>query len=140
MQKILFLLLAAMAAPCFAGDLWEINTTTYGPDGTPVTTSEKKCLPKDSANLSHFMGDMEDCTFDQKSGTASAIKFSMTCKMKGMPPELSAMKVAGDAKLDGGHFSMNYTITAVPSKETPGGNFTMKGQAEAHKTGQCTEQ
>ncbi len=129
-----------MAAPALAGDLWEITSTTYGPDGTPITTTDKKCLPKDGMDPSQIMGNMQGCTFDRKSGDATAMTFSMTCKMQGMPPELSAMQVTGDARLDGDIFTMHYTIMAVTAQNAPGSRFTMNGKAEAHKAGQCVEQ
>lgn len=137
MQKALILLLAAMAAPALAGDLWEITSTSTGPDGSPETFTEKKCLPKDGMNPSQALGDLGNCKFDQKSGDAAAITFTMTCKLPGMPDELAAMKVAGDAKLNGDNFDMRYTITVDAKKEAPGADFKMSGSAKAHKTGQC---
>jgi len=139
MKKIFFLLLGAFSAHALAADLWEITSTTQGPDGAPITYTEKKCLPKDGMNPSQALNNMGDCVFDQKNGNATAVNFSMTCKMPGMPAELSAMKVAGDAKLDGDSFTMHYTITAVTRSDSPGANFSMKGTAEARKTGQCKE-
>ena len=139
MQKACFLFLAALAAPALAGDLWEITSTTYGPDGAPLTATEKKCLPKGGMNPSQVLGNMGGCTFDHKSGDATAMTFSMTCKMQGMPAELSAMKVTGDARLDGDLFSMHYTIAAVTAQDTPGSKFTMRGKAEAHKAGSCPD-
>jgi hypothetical protein len=139
MKKICFLLFAAMAAPALAGDLWEITSMTTGPDGAPISFTEKKCLPKDGMTPSQALGNMGNCVFDSKSGDDAAMNFSMTCKMQGMPPELSAMKVTGDAKLDGDKFSMHYTLMAVTTQDTPGSKFTMTGQAEARKTGQCKE-
>ena len=139
MKKACFLLLAAIAAPALAGDTWEITSTTTGPDGAPISLTEKKCLPKDGMNPSKALDNMGSCVFDSKSGDEKAMNFSLTCKMQGMPPELQAMKITGNARLDGDKFSMNYTVTAVTSPDSPGANFTMNGKAEAHKTGQCRE-
>lgn len=137
MNKII-LLLAAISAPAIAGDLWEITSTTAGPDGSPLAYTDQKCLPKDGMNASGMLNGMGDCTFDKKSGDAAAMTFAMTCKLPGMPAELSSMKVSGDAKLDGDKFDMRYVVTpgAGPSA---GEDFTMSGSAAARKIGTCTE-
>ncbi len=136
MNKTCFLLLAAIAAPAMAGDLWEISSTSAGPDGAPLTYTDKKCLPKDGMNASQLLDGMGACTFDQKSGDATAMTFSMTCQMPGMPAELASMKVAGDAKLSGDTFDMRYTVTPGASR-SPGGDFRMTGNATARRVGQC---
>lgn len=125
------------AFPVYAGDLWEISSTSAGPDGTPQTFMEKKCLPKDGADPSQMLDDLGNCTFDQKSGTASAMTFTMTCKIPGMPAGLDSMKVSGDANLGGDKFDMRYSITAGGSHASPGGDFRMSGSAEARKVGNC---
>lgn len=137
MKRIYCLLLAAMAAPAFAGDLWEITSTSAGPDGSPLTYTEKKCFPKDGMNPSQMLNGLGNCTFDKKSGDAAAMSFTMTCKTPGMPPELSSMKVSGDARLNGDKFDMRYAITVGGNQAMPGGDFKMTGTAQARKVGQC---
>jgi hypothetical protein len=139
MKKICFLLAALMTTPTFAGDLWEIVSTSVGPDGNPQSYTEKKCFPKNSVNPAQMLGNLGNCTFDQKSGSASAMTFSMTCKTPGMSSELGSMTVAGDAKLNGERFKMRYTITVGGDQPLPGGDFTMTGNLEARKVGQCSE-
>lgn len=137
MKNIYFLLIAAISFPVYAGDLWEINSTSAGPDGNPLAYTEKKCFPKDGMNPAQMLTDLGNCTFNQKSGDASALTFSMTCKMQGMPAEMESMKVNGDARLNGDKFNMRYTITMVGGKAAPGADFKMTGKAEARKVGQC---
>lgn len=139
MNKTYILLLSALAAPALAGDLWEINSTSSGPDGSPMTYAEKKCFPKDGMSPSQMLDGLGNCTFDKKSGDAAAMTFSMTCKTPGMPPELSAMKVSGDARLNGDKFDMRYTIALEAKQPSAAGDFKMTGSAEARKVGQCNE-
>jgi len=139
MRGIAVLLLAFMATPVCAGDLWEIVSTSSGPDGSPISDTQKKCLPEDAADASQMLGELGSCAFDQKDGTASAMTFAMTCRIQGMPADLGSMKVAGDAKLNGDEFDMRYTITVGGNQSAPGGDFKMTGSLEAHKVGQCSE-
>jgi hypothetical protein len=139
MNKMLFLLLVIIAYPVFAGDLWEINSTSIGPDGTPQPYTQKSCFPKDSLDPSKVLEGIGNCIFDQKSGNPSAMTFIMTCKTTGMPADLASMKVSGDARLNGDKFDMRYTIAAEGTQALPGSNFKMNGSAEAHKIGQCDE-
>lgn len=139
-RSIAVLLLAFMSAPVFAGDLWEIVSTSVGPDGSPIPNTQRKCLPKDAADFTQMLGELGSCTFDQKNGDASAMTFVMTCKMQGMLAELGSIKVAGDARLNGDQFDMRYTIAMVGSNQSsPGAGFGMTGNLEAHKVGQCGE-
>ncbi len=139
MRHIAVLLLAFMATPVCAGDLWEIASTSAGPDGSPISNTQMKCLPKDEADARRMLDELGSCTFDQKDGTASAMTFAMTCKVQGMPADLGSMKVAGDAKLNGDKFDMRYTITVGGNQSLRGGDFKMTGSLEAHKVGQCSE-
>jgi len=139
MEKICLLLLAVIAGPVFAGDLWEVISTSVGPDGSPQPYTQKICFPKGGVDPSQMLGGLGNCSFDQKSGNASAMTFAMTCKTQGMPAELESMKVAGDARLNGDKFDMRYTITVGGNQTLPGGDFKMNGNLEAHKVGQCKE-
>jgi Protein of unknown function (DUF3617) len=134
-----FLLLAFMAAPVYAGDLWEIVSTVVGPDGSPVSDTQTKCLPKDSVDASKMLDQLGGCTFDQRSGNASAMTFAMTCRIQGMPANLGSFKVAGDAKLNGDKFDMRYTITLGGDPSLGGADFKMAGTMNAHNVGQCSE-
>jgi hypothetical protein len=133
------MLLAFLSSPVCAGDLWEIVSTSTGPDGSPVPNTQTSCLPTNAADPAQMLGGLGNCTFDQKSGNASAMTFVMSCKLPGMPADLNAMKVAGDAKLNSDKFDMRYTITVVGDKNMPSGDFKMVGSLEAHKVGQCSE-
>ena len=139
MRSIAVLLLVLMSAPIFAGDLWEIVSTSVGPDGSPISDTQKKCLPRDAADSAQMLSEPGSCTFDQKSGNAAAMTFVMTCNIQGMPAELGAMKVAGDARLNGDNFDMRYTIAMGGAPSLPGADFKMTGNLEAHKVGQCSE-
>jgi hypothetical protein len=139
MKKICFLLATLMTAPALAGDLWEIVSTSVGPDGNPQPFTERRCLPKDGLDPSRMLGDLGSCAFDKKIGSASAMTFSMTCKIPGMSSELGSMTVAGDARLNGDRFKMRYTITVGGDQSLPGGNFSMTGNLEARKIGQCSD-
>lgn len=137
MKNTYFLLMAAISFPVYAGDLWEINSTSAGPDGNPLTYTENKCIPRDGMNPSQMLTNLGNCTFDQKSGDASALTFSMTCKMQGMPAGMESMRVNGDARMNGDQFDMRYTIAMGGGKAGPGGDFKMTGSAAARKIGQC---
>lgn len=135
MRGIAVLLLAFMATPVCAGDLWEIASTSIGPDGSPISDTQRKCLPEDAADATRMLDELGSCTFDHKDGNA----FAMTCRIQGMPAELGAMKVAGDARLNGDEFDMRYAITVGDNPSARGGDFRMTGSLEAHKVGQCSE-
>ncbi len=137
MQKLFLGLLALMPFAAYAGDLWEITSKSVGPDGSPLSYTEKKCLRKDGMNPSQVLGGIGQCIFDQKSGDTSAITFTMTCNAPGMPAETPAMKIAGDATLKGDKFEMRYTVTSGGSQGAPGSDFRMTGSAEARKVGHC---
>lgn len=139
MKSIVLVLLALMAVPASAGELWEIESTSTGPDGTPQTQTQKNCFPAGAVDPATMMGDMGSCTFDQKSGDASAMTFALTCTLPGMPAGTGAMKVSGDAQLNGNDFAMRYTITPAGNSSAPGGDFRMTGSAKAHKVGTCSE-
>jgi hypothetical protein len=139
MKNISLFLSALIAFPVFAGDLWEVTSTSVGPDGNPVPFKQKNCFPKDNVDPSQMLGGLGNCAFDQKSGNASAMTFSMTCKTPGMPTELESMRVTGDASLNGNRFDMRYIITVSGKQGSPGGDFKMSGSAEARKVGQCDE-
>lgn len=136
MRKTTLLLLCALTPPAFAGDLWEITSTSAGPDGAPLAYTDRKCLPKDGMNASQLLDGLGNCTFDQKSGGPAAMTFSMTCKVAGMPANLSSMKVSGDASLTGDRFDMRYTMTPGTSPPSAA-DFKMTGSATARKVGQC---
>ncbi len=137
MRCIAVLLLAFMATPVCANDLWEIVSKSVGPDGSPISDTQRKCLPKNEADATRMLDELGNCTFDQKDGTAAAMTFAMTCKIQGMPAGLDSMKVAGDAKLNGDTFDMRYTITVGGSQLLRGADFKMTGSLEAHKVGEC---
>ena len=137
MRRIAVLLLALMAAPVYAGDLWEVVSTSAGPDGSPLSATQTKCLPKDAMDATKMLDELGSCTFDQKNGNASVMTFAMTCKIQGMPADMSSFNVAGDAKLNGDKFDMRYTITVGGNQR--GADFKMTGNLEAHKVGQCSE-
>ena len=139
MNKIVFLL-AIISCPVYAGDLWEINSSSIGPDGKPQPFMQKSCFPKDDIDPAKVLGGLGSCSFDQKSGDASAMTFILTCKTPGMSAELGSMKVTGDAKLNGDKFDMRYTITVGGNHALAGGDFKMEGSAHARKIGQCKEQ
>ncbi len=144
MRTIVRVLLAALAAPAIAGDLWEITSTTAGPDGNPLPYTDKKCLPKDGMNAAQMLDGMGDCKFDEKSGDAAAMTFSMTCRLPGVPAGLPSMKVSGDARLAGDKFDMRYVVTPgggqSPGKgQAAGDDFSMSGSAAARKIGSCDE-
>jgi hypothetical protein len=139
MRRIAVLLLAFMSAPVYAGDLWEIVSTTAGPDGSPMSDTQRKCLPKDGADATRMLGDLGNCTFDQKDGNASAMTFAMTCRIQGMPANMGSFKVAGDAKLNSDKFDMRYTLTLGGDPAIPGADLKMSGRMDAHKVGQCNE-
>jgi hypothetical protein len=122
-----------------AGDLWEIVSTSVGPDGNPLSYAEKRCFPTNGMDPSQMLGNLGSCKFSQKNGSASAMTFSMTCNTPGMSSELGSMTVAGDAQLNGDRFDMRYTITVGGDQSLPGGDFTMTGNLEARKVGQCSE-
>jgi len=139
MKMTCLLLSAFMAGPVLAGDLWELASKSVGPDGTPVTFTQRQCLPKDGIDPSQVLDGVGNCVFDRKSGNASAMTFSMTCKTAGMPAELASVKVAGDARLNGDRFDMRYTITLGGEQSSPGGSFKMTGSLEARRLGPCNE-
>jgi len=139
MKKLSYLILMLLANPVFAGDLWEINSKSVGPDGNPQPFTQKICLPSGAADPSNMLGGLGSCTMDQKNGDASAMTFAMTCKIPGMPADLASMKVTGDAKLMGNKFDMRYTISLGGDQKQPGGDFKMNGDLEALKVGTCTE-
>ncbi len=123
-----------------AGDLWEITSSSMGPDGKPMPYTTTQCLPSNAMDPATALGGMGSCTFDQKSGTASAVTFAMTCKTPGMPADLGSMRVTGDASLSGNNFDMHYVITTGPQATGPGSDFKMSGTAHAVKKGPCNTQ
>jgi hypothetical protein len=139
LKKICLLLLAILPASAMAGDLWEIVSTSVGPDGSAQPYTQKICFSNGGMDPSQMLGGLGSCTFDQKNGNVSAMTFSMTCKTLGMPAGMESMKVAGDARLNGDRFDMRYTIALGGNQAFPGGDFTMAGSLEAHKVGQCSE-
>ena len=139
MRRIAVLLLAFMAAPVYAGDLWEIVSTSAGSDGSPLSDTQRKCLPKDAVDATKMLDELGSCTFDQKNGNASAMTFAMTCRIQGMPANMGSFKVAGDAKLNGDNFDMRYLITLGGEQSLPGADLKLAGSMNAHKVGQCSE-
>lgn len=139
MRRTAVLLLAFMTAPVYAGDLWEIVSTAVGPDGSPLSDTQRKCLPKDAADATKMLDELGSCTFDQKNGNAAAMTFAMTCRIQGMPANMGSFKVAGDAKLNGDKFEMRYTVTLGGDQPTPGADLKLTGSMNAHKVGQCSE-
>lgn len=132
MKKLGVILFAVMAMPTFAGDLWEVVSTSAGLDGKPLPFTQRVCFPYGGMDPSQLLGGAGSCTFDQKSGNASAMTFTMNCKTAGMPADLEAIKVTGDARLTSDKFDMRYTLMI-------GRSFNMPGSLEAHKVGQCSE-
>ncbi len=134
--------LALLLASSFAhaGDLWEITSSSMGPDGKPMPYTTSQCLPSNAMDPATALGGMGSCTFDQKTGTPSAVTFSMTCKTPGMPADLGSMRVTGDATLSGNSFDMRYVITTGPQATGPGSDFKMSGTAHAQKKGPCNAQ
>jgi hypothetical protein len=139
MNKISLLLFILLANPAFAGDLWEVNSTSVGPDGSAQPFTQKTCFPTGGADPSKMLEGLGSCTMDQKNGDASAMTFAMTCKIPGMPADLASMKVTGEAKLMGNNFAMRYTISLGGDQKLSGGDFKMNGDLEARKVGSCTE-
>ncbi len=123
-----------------AGDLWEITSTSMGPDGKPMPYSTTQCLPANGMDPSAVLGGMGSCTFDQKNASGSTVTFSMTCKTPGMPAELGSMRVTGEATLNGGSFDMRYAISTGPQATGAGSDFKMNGTAHAQKKGTCNAQ
>ena len=139
MKKTACLLSALITFPALAGDLWEVTSTSVGPDGKPMGYTQKHCFPKDGMDPSLLLSKLGSCTFDQENGDVSAMTFSMTCKTPGMPAELEPVKVSGEARLNGDRFDMRYAIAVGGNRGLPGGDFKMRGNAEARKIGQCDE-
>lgn len=139
MNKLSFLILMLLSNSVFAGDLWEINSTSVGPDGSPQPLAQQICFPTGGVDPSKMLGGLGSCTMDQKNGNTSAMTFAMTCKIPGMSADLDSMKVAGEAKLKGDKFDMRYTISVGGDQKLPGGDFKMNGDLAAHKVGSCTE-
>jgi hypothetical protein len=137
MKNISLILAGIMSFPVFAGDLWEVASTSVSPDGTFLPYTQNICFPNGSVDPAQILGGLGNCTQVQENGNASAMKFTMSCKTQGMPAELASMNVSGDASLDGNLFNMNYVITVNVNQGSAGGNFKMNGKAEAHKVGQC---
>lgn len=130
----------AMCAPVFAGDLWEITSSSVAPDGSTIPFTQKQCVPNNGMDPSAMLAGLGTCTMNQKSGNASAMTFAMTCKTPGMPAGLDGMKVTGDAKMSGDRFDMRYAISLVgAATQQAGGDFKMNGSAQARKVGSCTE-
>jgi hypothetical protein len=137
-MKCLCLVLAGIfSLPVFAGDLWQVNSTSAGPDGTPLPFEQKLCFPKDGIDPAQILGSLGNCTFDRKQGNASAMTFSLSCKTAGMPAELAVIKVDGDASLSGNKFSMKYVIIVNANQGSPADAFKMSGKTEAVKVGVC---
>lgn len=137
MKSLSLLLAGIISVPAFAGDLWEVASTSLGPDGALLPYTQNICFPNGGVDPAQMLGGLGNCTFVQKNGNASAMTFTMLCKMEGMPIELSSMNVSGDASLNGDVFNMHYVITTNVKQGATGGDFKMNGKAEAHKTGQC---
>jgi hypothetical protein len=137
MKQMCMLVAGLIAFPAYAADLWEVTSTSVGPDGTPMPYTQQQCFPEGGIDPAQILGGIGDCTFDQKNGNASAMTFTLTCKTAGMPAELASMKVAGDASLSGNSFNMNYVITISAAPGATGGDFKMSGKAQARKIGQC---
>jgi len=137
-MKYLWLLIASfIVLPVFAGELWEITSTSIAPNGTPISFTQNHCFPNEGINPAEILEGLGNCTFDQKNGTPSTMTFIMTCKTAGMPAEVAAIKVIGDANLSGNKFIMNYVISVGDDPSVSGGNFKMNGKAEANKSGHC---
>jgi hypothetical protein len=137
MKYLCFLLAGIMSVPSFAGDLWETTSISVSTDGTTVPYSRIICFPKGSVDPAQMLGGIGNCATVQKSGKASAMTFTMTCKTAGMPPEMAGMKVIGDASLNDDMFDMRFLIPASVNQGSEGEDFKMSGTAEAHKIGHC---
>ena len=85
MKRIALFLLVFGTSSVYAGELWEIVSTSAGPDGTPISNTQTKCLPRNSVDATHMMDELGNCKFDRKSGNDAAMTFAMTCKIQGMP-------------------------------------------------------
>jgi len=133
MKTLCLLLSAFFAAHAYAGDFWEVASTSVGLDGKSLPYSQQICLPNGDVDPSQLLGGGANCAFDQKSGNASAMAFSMNCEVPGMPAELGSIKVTGDAKLSGDRFDMRYNMSV-------GESYNMTSSMEGHKIGQCSEQ
>ncbi|WP_297571954.1 DUF3617 family protein [uncultured Deefgea sp.] len=137
---ILSLCIGVTCAPALSGELWEITSSSIGPDGVAMPLTQKQCLPNNGMNPSAVLAGMGQCVFDQKNGNASAMAFTMTCKTPNMPQGLDAMKIVGDAKMSADRFDLRYTIAIAGSAvQQSGGDFKMSGSAQAKKLGKCTE-
>jgi hypothetical protein len=139
MQYLCFLMVFITSSTAFAGDLWEVSSTSFSLDGTSAPYTQRSCFPKDGLDLAKILGGLGNCTIVQKSGNSSAMTFSMTCKTQGIPAELASMNVTGDSSLNGSSFNMHYVITVNFAQGAKVGDFKMSGTAEAHKLGQCDE-
>ena len=137
MKNMGLFLASIMSCTAYAGDLWEVSSASVSPDGTSFPYTQTICFPKDTIDPAQVLGGLGNCTFDQKNGTLAAMTFTLTCKTAGMPSDLVAMSVTGDASLNGNRFDMNYVITMNVKQGSIGGDFKMNGKAEAHKIGQC---
>ena len=135
MKSLGFFMVGIMSFPVFAGDLWEVTSTSSGSDGTPIPYTQSICFPDGIVDPAQILNGIGNCTFGQKNGNTSAMTFTMTCKSTGMPDELA--NVTGDASLNGNQFNMNYVITMTANQGSAGGDFKMSGKASAHKVGQC---
>ncbi len=133
------LLLALAASPAFAGDLWEVASISRGPDETPLPHTQNTCFPENGMDPAQMLGGLGECRFEQKNGNANAMRFVMSCRTPGMPTGLDAMKVTGEARLQGDHFDMRYTVTVSGNQALPGGDFKLTGSVEARKLGHCNE-
>ena len=136
-RRICLFLVGIMSCSAYAGDQWEVSSASVSSDGTSSPYTQTICVPKDTIDPAQVLGGLGNCTFDQKNGTPAAMIFTLTCKAAGMPSDLVAMSVTGDASLSGNSFSMNYVITMNVKQGSAGGDFKMSGKAEARKIGQC---
>ena len=139
MKAILLIASAVISCPAWAGDLWEVVSSSQAPDGSRIPFTEKICFPKDGVDPAKMLGSLGSCSFDQKTGSSAAMSFVMTCRTPGMPANLDSMKVAGDARLQGDRFDMRYSITIGGNQAIPGGDFKMTGSVDARKVGTCNE-
>ncbi len=126
-----------LSFPVLAGDLWEVTSTSVSPDGTSDPATQSICFANGMLDPAQVLGGLGNCTFEHKSGTLSAMTFSMTCRTPGMPQDLLAMNVTGDASLNGNNFNMHYVITLKSTQHATEENFKMNGSAQAKKTGTC---
>jgi hypothetical protein len=140
MKHSFVLAFLALAGHCQAGDLWEVRSTSLGPEGKPVPYTQTSCFPAGGVmDPAQVLGTLGSCVFDRKNGNASAMSFELTCKTPGMPADLGSMKVVGEARLNGDRFDMNYTFSVGGNQGAAGGDFKMSGSAEGRKIGQCNE-